>query len=731
MSRPGGRSKRAVHVGGHPAHRYATPASILRPMVARDEDRGVTRTRRTLRALTAFLLAVAGLGLLGTASAAEEPFRLDEHLTDRTSDSVLAADSERAQQAITELREETGLDLFVVFVDTFAGTDALTWADETAAASDLGSQDLLLAVAVQDRAYAMSVDDASGLSDSQLAGAEQAIEERLSDNDWSGAVEAGGEAFADDGGSGWIWLLAFFLGLVVIAVVYARSARKARASAAGQTGPGGPGTTLEPEVPLEQLSLQAGSALVELDDDVRSSEQELGFAQAQFGLDATGQYRSVLEEAKADLARAFGLQRQAENDEAAEGQQRQWYNEILSLCAQAEDALDAKAEKFAAMRQMEQHAPKVLEELDQRAGEIAARIPAAQATLDQLAVTYPPEALATISQAPDQAYQLIEAARHSVAEGRARVNADDRGNAVAFTRTAEDALGQASQLLESVSSAREDLETAQRDLAAAITSITSDIADAERLAPDNSAVTAARARAETARDAAVAAQSGGDPLGALDEVTAAEAALDAALAPSREQSEVNQRLRTQLERQLGATDRQIRNANSFVENNRGAVGANARARLANAVDLQAQARAGADSDPGGALEHSTRAAEQAKAAQQGAFGDSQHWRDTHPRDGYTPRGADRSGGIDPTSLILGGILGDLFGGGRRRGGHWGGTWGGGYGGRRTNAPRGGGFGGGFGGGSRGGFGGGFGGGSRGGFGGGFGGGSRGGGGGRF
>src|SRR5690625_2422616 len=103
---------------------------ILRPMAARDEDRGVTRTRRTLRALTAFLLALAGVGLLGTAGAAEEPFRLDEHLTDRTSDSVLAADSDRAQQAITELREETGLDLFVVFVDTFAGTDALTWADE-------------------------------------------------------------------------------------------------------------------------------------------------------------------------------------------------------------------------------------------------------------------------------------------------------------------------------------------------------------------------------------------------------------------------------------------------------------------------------------------------------------------------------------------------------------------------------------------------------------------------
>src|SRR5690625_3724765 len=574
---------------------------ILRPMAARDEDRGVTRTRRTLRALTAFLLALAGVGLLGTAGAAEEPFRLDEHLTDRTSDSVLAADSDRAQQAITELREETGLDLFVVFVDTFAGTDALTWADETAAASDLGSQDLLLAVAVEDRAYAMSVDNASGLSDSQLAAAEQAIEERLADNDWAGAVEAGGEAFADDGGSGWIWLLAFFLGLVVIAVVYARSARKARASAAGNGTPGGPGGRggpVEPEVPVEQLSLQAGSALVELDDDVRSSEQELGFAQAQFGLEATGEYRSVLEEAKADLAHAFTLQRQAENDEAAEDQRRQWYQEILSVCEQAEDALDAKAEKFAAMRQMEQHAPKVLEELNQRAGEIAARIPAAQATLDQLAVTYPPEALATISQAPDQANQLIEAARHSVAEGRARVNADDRGNAVAFTRTAEDALGQASQLLESVSSAREDLETAQEDLAQAITSITSDIADAERLAPDNSAVTAARQRAETARDAAVAAQSGGDPLGALDEVTAAEAALDAALAPAREQSEVDQRVRTQLERQLAATDRQIRNANSFVENNRGAVGADARARLANAVDLQGQARAAADSDPG-------------------------------------------------------------------------------------------------------------------------------------
>lgn len=704
----------------------------------------MTWISRARRALTTAVLAVAGLGLLATATSADDPLRLSEHLTDTTASSALSNGRAEAQRAIDDLREETGYDLYVVFVDSFDGTPAADWAHETAEISDLGQRDLLLAVAVQDRAYAFSIDDNSGLSQSRLDAAERATEDQLSRNDWSAAVVAAADAF-DGGGFGFGWIIVFAIVVIAVVLIYRRSTRNAAAAASPHSqvrnGPAGPVAPPDPlaDVSTAELGTRAGSALVSLDDDVRSSEQELGFAQAQFGLEAIQQYRVVLQEAKSDLSAAFALQREAEQA-TSEAPQREAYREILTLTERAEQALDTKAEKFTAMRQMEEHAPQVLNELDQRAGEIESRIANAHAALSQLAVTYPAEALATVAQAPVQAEQLIEAARQSVAEGRTRVDADDRGNAVAFARTAEAALGQAATLLESVDSASDDLASAKDQLATAITSITADVADANRLAPTDSVISAARERAEAAIEQATAAQSGGDPLAALHEITAAEGALDAALASRREAEEVTRRAQNQLERQFRLTDSAIRSANSFIETNRGAVSSRARTALADAVELLERSRGMAASEPAEALRLAERAAAQAQSARQTAMADSSNWRASHEAGAYGSRGGyGRSGGVDPMSLILGGMLS-----GRGRGGGWGGSdygssWGSGYGGRSRNSSSrpssGGGF---FGTGSSGGsrsrssFGGGFGGGGRSGGGGGFrGGGGRSGGSGRF
>ena len=74
----------------------------------------------------------------------------------------------------------------------FDGTPAQQWTDETAALSDLGSQDALLAVATTDRAYAYSFPADARLSDAELAEvAADDIEPALSRGDWAGAVVAG------------------------------------------------------------------------------------------------------------------------------------------------------------------------------------------------------------------------------------------------------------------------------------------------------------------------------------------------------------------------------------------------------------------------------------------------------------------------------------------------------------------------------------------------------------
>ena len=102
------------------------------------------------------VLVVLVLGLPGTALA-EPPSRVDTAVEDRAG--VLAPGGAAAiAQATSRLRSANGLQLFVVYVDSFDGADPVAWAEESARLSQLGIADVLLAVAVEDRAYGTSVD---------------------------------------------------------------------------------------------------------------------------------------------------------------------------------------------------------------------------------------------------------------------------------------------------------------------------------------------------------------------------------------------------------------------------------------------------------------------------------------------------------------------------------------------------------------------------------------------
>ena len=209
-------------------------------------------------------------------------------------------------------------------------------------------------------------------------------------------------------------------------------------------------------------------------------------------------------------------------------------------------------------------------------------------------------------------------------------------------------------------------------------------------ARSRSAASEARSAAEQARGA----RGGGDPLAALARLTEAEAALDTALAPARQQAESDARARALLRDVLGRVESQVRATQSYVTTRRGAVGPDARTRLAEAERLAADARSRQTTDPHGALAAAQQAERFVQQAAQMAQTDTSGWDMRHGG----PGGFAGSGGRSPNvgGMILGGIVLDsVLRGGSRRGRRGGGL---------------GGFGGGFGGGSRGGFGGGFGGG---------------------
>ena len=684
------------------------------------------------RTISRLLAVAASAGILTLLTAApglaEEPFRVGSHVEDRTSDAVLSADAD-VEAATERLATETDLDLFVVYVDSFDGATAQAWADETALMSDLGVNDALLAVAVEDRAYSWSLDQGFPLTDAQVQQVAADAENYLATDDWSGAAIAFADGLRDEatggsGGSGGstIWWLLGGGVVVIIAVVvlrsWSRSRRRAGAPARGGAS-GRPATPPPPpdsleaqlaQVPLPELEQRAGSALVALDDAVRSSEQELAFAEAQFGLQAIQEFRSTLDGAKKQLGEAFATQNRLEGAGSAtsEAEQRAQLIRILTLCDEADQALDDQAEGFAELRNVQARAPQALDEIEQRVQEIADTIGPAEHALGQLRATYPATALESVAKAPDQARQLLTAATEAVRAGRDRLAEEDRSGAVAYVRTAEDALGQAVALVESVHHGSLQLAEARSKLDPALASIRADLVDVERLAGHDSRVQGLLPRAHAAIEQAEAARESGDPIAALAEITGAEDALDDALAPHREEAESRQRAVAKIPAGMQRTEDLIRQVNAYIETHRGAIGPQARTRLADATDLLGQARTDRESDPARTIERINNAWHAASQARDLAHADVRRWEESHHDGGFGGSGyggrssyGRRGGsGVDVGSLILGGILGQTLGGGRSRGGGLGGFGGGfngGFGGSRSRGG-GGGFGGGFGGG---------------------------------
>ncbi|GAB2467773.1 TPM domain-containing protein [Xylanimonas ulmi] len=645
-----------------------------------------------------------------SAAHADQPLStLDGEITDRVD--ALGERTSDVQAALDRVADATTYRLFVVYVDSFDGQDGRGWANQTANAAHLGLNDVLLAVATEERSFGLSVDNNTSLTTQDQEAIENAAVDKLraaanapdGEGDWAAAAIAAADALVDvagggsGGGSGAAALAVG--GVAVVGGVGGWLWWRRRRKAAGQQA-----ATSQDELArlsTEELDKRAASALVEIDDALKTSEQELGFAQAEFGVEATREFEGVLAQAKSDVSEAFVL-RQHLDDETPdpEAQRREWLAQIIRLVDGAGDALDAQTSSFDDLRKLAERAPQVLDETAQRADEITARIAVSHQALATLAATYPASALVSVMSNPEQASALVEGARAAVGQGREALERKDRNTAVAQARGAQNALGQAVRLLDAVDNAGQDLAEAGPKLDKGILSITQDIADAARLAPiiaaaGDATVDPATAEARAAVTQAQTARHGGDPLAALARLTAAEAALDKALEPARAKAEADARAAALLRDTLGRVESQVRATDDFISTRRQAVGPDARTRLAEAIRLIGEAHALQQSDPSRALARAQEAEAHARAAAQLAQNDVSGW------------GQQQGGGPNIGGMVLGGILidsilrgsGGGIAGGRPRSG---GGFGGGFGGGGFGGGRSGGGGGSFGGGRSGG-----------------------------
>ncbi|WP_435200106.1 TPM domain-containing protein [Janibacter sp. GS2] len=650
-----------------------------------------SRARRPARLLAGAVAAI-GLACFGSAPAAgapgEAPFDLPEQITDRAD---VLEDPDALQSELDDLAQEHDLQLFVVYVDSFDGESPESWTRETYETSGMGSNDVLLAVAVEDRRYGMWTTEDSGLDADQLSDVQtDHVEPALADEDWDGAVSAAAEGLGDGGGPSFSTIFYLVVGgvfVIGIAIPLLLSLRK-KSSAAG-TGTSPP---VMAGVGTDQMRRDVSSALVDLDNAIRASGDELAFAEAQFGQQATRQFTVALEAARAKADEAFRIQQELDVARGAgrlqEADERSRLSEVLELTRAADAELDAQEEEFTRLRDLEATVPQFLASLRTRISEVTDRVPVAQQELAGLAATHPRESLTTLTENLERARTLIDSAEGFVATGEDHVTADDRPSAVAAARAAEDALGKADSRLEFVLTARATLDDAVSALDEALASISSDLADAQRLGANDQVTVAAVGEAEHAVEVGTGARRGGDVLGALSALERAEHYLDNALLRYREDAERASERARLLDRRFQHVRDRLASAESELNSHRGQVGREPRADLREANRLLHQAEAARARDHDLAADQLSRAERLADRALQAVRSQRGPW--DNRGGGYGGGHGGRRGGIDVGSLVLGGILTGGFGG---RGGGWGGSSGG-FGGGFGGGGGGGGFGGG-------------------------------------
>ena len=157
------------------------------------------------RAVTGTALAMAGIigsvvlnAAVAVPASAEEPFRLNDEITDRAG--ALSDRTDEVEDAIAGLYEDHRTQLWIVYVDSFDEYDPEEWADLVAVESELGIDDVLLAVATGaddgQRAYALSVDPDYPMTEEQFDEIVTiAVEPPLEENDWAGAAIGAADGF--------------------------------------------------------------------------------------------------------------------------------------------------------------------------------------------------------------------------------------------------------------------------------------------------------------------------------------------------------------------------------------------------------------------------------------------------------------------------------------------------------------------------------------------------------
>ncbi|MGI5377969.1 hypothetical protein ACQEV2_27720 [Streptomyces sp. CA-251387] len=295
----------------------------------------------------------------------------------------------------------------------------------------------------------------------------------------AGAVGQGevGETSAAD-------LVMPMLAVVVVVVLAGFGFLRRRRRARGRTTPGGaPVQVAEPQ--MGELDERARALLVEADDWVRVSREELGFVQGRVGVvgvrpDASlgaadvEPFARVLRDAEAELAVAFRMRWQYEGGVPGEDAARR--HVLAGIVGRAEEAgrlLDAQAAAFDQLRGLEEGLGGGLGEAlavaEARFRELAGRTGGADAAVRELGERYAPSAVAAVVGHVEQAKDRLVFATARLNQARQSADLGDIERAAGRLRSAEGAIAQAAVFIDGIDRLAGELATAAAMVPAALT----------------------------------------------------------------------------------------------------------------------------------------------------------------------------------------------------------------------------------------------------------------------
>ncbi len=422
--------------------------------------------RRRVIALPALSLVFALFVclLLPASARADAPAQMPAQVVD-AADVLTAAQENEIMRAVDDLTARENLQLWVIYVRDFDGLTPEEWGRQTQELSELSYRDILLAVSVTDRSYyfgsAEHIDDLPQNRLNEIA--RSTVEPAVRDGEWTDAALDASNRIA--GVESRRALYAILGAVVVIAILggliilFAR--RSSNAAGPGEGPADGDPLTVDQltRLPVTALDPWATERLTSTDDAVSVSADELILAEEEFGPDRVAAFRAALTTAESAVATAFALRHEVDRGGLGPEEQRDRLVRIISICSDADRALDEQTSAFDALRDLVPGAAGRLDRLSERSAALAARLAESAGQETYLAENFGGPIVESVDGNLVLAGELIQFADDSIEQGRDAVadQAEQRQSTVAAIRSAESALDTAAKLLDALTDAAQNL----------------------------------------------------------------------------------------------------------------------------------------------------------------------------------------------------------------------------------------------------------------------------------